>query len=86
MRDALAESNGGRIEMGHLPLYLRAGKSPPQRPAIKLDEILERIEARMIALAVKKAKGNRSEAADALGIPRARLLRRMEALKIGAGI
>ena len=86
LRDALAESNGGRIELNHLPLYLRAGKSLPQRPPIKLDEILERIEARMISLAVKKAKGNRSEAADALGIPRARLLRRMEVLKIGAGI
>jgi DNA-binding NtrC family response regulator len=36
----------------------------------------------MIRLALRKAKGNRAEAAERLGIARARLLRRIEMLRI----
>jgi DNA-binding NtrC family response regulator len=82
-REAANLAKGGQIEPGHLPLYLRAGAMPPiERASKKLDDVLEEVEARMIRLALKEAKGNKSEAADALGIPRPRLLRRIETLKI----
>ena len=43
---------------------------------------LEEAERRLIVLALKRAKGNKSRAADLLSIWRPRLLRRMEALGI----
>ena len=82
--DVLRAAASTRIEPAHLPLHMRTGFAPPKRPAPKLDEVLEQVEVRMIRLALKKAKGNKSEAADALGVPRARLLRRIEMLKIGS--
>ena len=52
------------------------------KPAPSLDEVLEQIERKMIRLTLRKAKGNKAEAAERLGIPRARLMRRIETLKI----
>ncbi len=83
LRDALSQSNRQRIEASHLPLSFRV--TPPKLPSKKpppLGKILEEVEARMIRLALKKAKGNKAEAAEQLGIPRGTLLRRIEALKI----
>jgi DNA-binding NtrC family response regulator len=83
LREALKESAGGRIEAQHLPLYLRAPSTlPPLKPSPNLDEVLETVEARLIRIALLKSKGNKSEAADLLGIQRSRLLRRLESLKI----
>jgi DNA-binding NtrC family response regulator len=83
LRDARGDAAGKRIEAGHLPLYLRAAHNPPpEKEMPKLDDVLERIEAQLIRLALRRAKGNRSEAADALGVQRARLLRRIESLGI----
>ena len=80
---AQKSSGGNQIEVGHLPLYLRASSaSRSYKPLPKLDEILESIETRLIRQAIRKTKGNKSEAAELLGVPRARLLRRMEALRI----
>ncbi len=47
-----------------------------------LDRLLEEAERRLIRLALRRAKGNRSRAAELLEIWRPRLLRRMEALGI----
>jgi DNA-binding NtrC family response regulator len=83
LREAFKESTGGRIEASHLPLYLRAPSTlPPPKPSPNLDEVLETVEARMIRIALLKAKGNKTEAADLLGIQRSRLIRRIEVLKI----
>ena len=86
LRDALKNSGGKRIDAGHLPLYLRASTSAPPRKALpKLDEVLEALEVRLIRQALQRTKGNKSEAADLLGVPRARLLRRIETLQIESG-
>jgi DNA-binding NtrC family response regulator len=47
-----------------------------------LDQLLEQVERRVILLALRRHQGNKSKAAEVLGIWRARLLRRMEALGI----
>jgi PAS domain S-box-containing protein len=81
---ALARISGDRIEADDLPLYLRL---PPQavtdesRP-LPLQELLEGAERRLITLALRRAGGNKTRAAEALGIWRALLLRRMAALAI----
>jgi DNA-binding NtrC family response regulator len=49
-----------------------------------LDVILESVERRMIEAALARTKGNQTEAAVRLGIARARLGRRIEALKISS--
>ena len=83
LRETLKEAANGRIEATHLPLYLRAASTlPPLKPSPSLDEVLETVEARLIRIALLEAKGNKTEAADLLGIQRSRLLRRMESLKI----
>lgn len=50
-----------------------------------LDRILTAIEKREIVGALKRAKGQRTLAAQMLGISRSRLYRRMEALSIDPG-
>jgi len=69
------------IEVGDLPFYLRATPLPVPRQ-LPLDSLLEQVERRLIALALKDAKGNKTDAARMLGIWRQRLVRRMEALGI----
>ena len=53
----------------------------PERP-LSLDQLLEQTERRLIVLALRRAKGNKSRAAEWLSVWRPRLLRRMEALGI----
>ncbi|HEV3082832.1 MAG TPA: sigma 54-interacting transcriptional regulator [Gemmataceae bacterium] len=76
------------IDAEHLPAPLRlsvrlaetAGAEAAK--ALPLDRLLEEAERRLIRLALRRAKGNRSRAAELLEIWRPRLLRRMEALGI----
>ncbi len=74
-----------------LPRFLRekamiaAHPMPPAPTTKTLDEVLEAVETRMIEAAMRKANGNQTEAAAALGILRTRLGRRLEALKIATG-
>ena len=92
LADALAESaasaGGGPVKREHLPheLRVRAGVEPPAAPPkpLTLDPILEAVEKRLILLALRKANNHQTEAADLLGIFRARLWRRLEALGIPA--
>jgi len=75
-----------RIEAVHLPLNMRVpAAAPASRQMPPLDTILEEVERRMIVDALRQSKGNKADAADRLGIPRARLLRRIESLKIAEG-
>jgi transcriptional regulator with PAS, ATPase and Fis domain len=47
-----------------------------------MERVLEEAERRLIRLALERAGGNRTLAADLLSVSRARLLRRIEALGI----
>jgi len=77
-----------QIEVADLPASLRlchaAGPAPAQERSLPLDSLLEQAERNLIELALRRSKGHRGKAAEILGIWRARLIRRIEALGIGA--
>jgi DNA-binding NtrC family response regulator len=60
------------------------GSAPAREVRLSLDEVLEEAERRLIQQALKKARGNKSMAAEVLSVGRSRLIRRMEALGIPA--
>ena len=86
LAEAAVSANGGAIKRDHLPreLRLRAGIEMP--PAIckplALDPLLEAVEKRLIQMALRRAHNHQTDAADQLGVFRARLWRRLEALGI----
>ncbi len=89
LTSAAQRARGKQVEPGDLPSGLRlqlelensstrvAAKPPP------LDVLLEQVERRMLTTAMRKAAGNKSKAAEWLGIWRARLIRRLDALGLG---
>jgi two-component system response regulator HydG len=85
---ASRHARGARIELADLPAYLRQavrledapGRSPPRQIPLKL--LRDQVERRLIALALRMAKGNKSEAARLLAIERLSLLSRMKALRL----
>ena len=85
---ATERATAGRIDVAHLPLALRQSKlaaeaAPrPARAEPPLDKVLEQVERRLIELALKRAGGNQSKAAEMLGVWRPRLIRRIKALGI----
>lgn len=91
LRDVLEgvrqRAKSDRIEATDLPLKVRlaAGLEPPPAPVrpLDLDKILAEVERRLIGLALRKARGNKSRAAELLSVWRPRLLRRLEALGLG---
>jgi transcriptional regulator with AAA-type ATPase domain len=76
------------IEPAHLPAALRQSVQVQQTGgadearSLPMDEVLEEVERRLILLALRRFQGNKSRAAEWLGIWRQRLMRRMEALGI----
>jgi len=85
LAEALAVGASGPILRDHLPLALRVkGEVPRTTPAkpMNLDSILEAVEKRMIELALRKTNNHQTDAAELLGVFRARLGRRLEALGI----
>jgi len=85
---ARARAGGERIDAADLPAYVRLAVSLERTPlpaptrALPLDQLLEQAERRLILLALRLARGNKSRAAELLAIWRPRLHRRMEALGI----
>jgi DNA-binding NtrC family response regulator len=84
---ACGRAAGDRIDLADLPMAFREARlidaePPPAANALALEETLARVEARLIRLALRRARGNRTRAAELLGLQRARLLRRLEALGI----
>jgi DNA-binding NtrC family response regulator len=78
-RQAAAET----IDCPDLPAAMRhALQAPAPLPerGLPLDKILEQVERRLLELALQRTGGNRSRAAELLGIWRPRLNRRFEAL------
>ena len=88
LQSACQRTTTDRIEPNHLPAKLRLAvrleQTPPPLPdrSLRLDQILEEAERRLIVSALRRAHGNRSRAAELLSIWRPRLLRRMQALGI----
>jgi DNA-binding NtrC family response regulator len=77
LQDACARAKSDRIEAADLPFYLKEGKLPAER-RLPLDALLEQVERRLIALALKLTQNNQTRAAELLEIWRPRLQRRME--------
>mgnify|MGYP002623996854 CR=1 FL=1 len=81
-------AKGPELTVENLPFRFRAGLAsqavgPAPAPApISLEKHLNEVEADHIRRALEQAGGNRSQAAELLGLTRARLYRRMEALGI----
>jgi DNA-binding NtrC family response regulator len=92
LHDVLASSHaraaGAHIDSADLPAYLRQAVSLERTPAaapdrpMPLDKLLEQAERRLIEVALQRARGNKSRAAELLAVWRPRLVRRMEALGI----
>jgi DNA-binding NtrC family response regulator len=82
LREARLRSEKGEIGRDDLPLSLRSASEPAARPmrVIDLEAVLAEAERRLIRLALARASGNRTRAAELLSMPRAKLLRRIEAL------
>ena len=86
--EARQNCTGDVIQALDLPFRFRTGLDaqsvgPPIRPqTMPLAELLEKVEAEQIRFALEQTRHNRSQAAGLLGITRARLYRRMEALGI----
>ncbi|MDA1214028.1 MAG: sigma 54-interacting transcriptional regulator, partial [Planctomycetota bacterium] len=86
---ARASASGSMITIPDLPLRFRSGVDAQSiGPAVvpqqveNLEALLTRIETEQIQLALEQSHFNKSKAADALGITRPRLYRRMEQLGI----
>jgi transcriptional regulator with PAS, ATPase and Fis domain len=83
---ARSRAEGERIALADLPSYLRTrvrlGQTPggPAARPPTLDQVLERVERRLLELALRRCEGNRTRAAELLGIWRPTLLRRLKAL------
>lgn len=83
VRQARQRAAGPRITLADLPetIHLAAGAAahPPREvERIVLDEFLEEIERELIERALRQTKGNKTLAAELLGVSRARLHRRCE--------
>jgi len=76
---ACGRAKGERIEAGDLPFFVRSSPLPAERP-IALDSLLQQVERRLIAVALRLAQNNKGRAGDLLSMWRPRLLRRMESL------
>lgn len=81
-------ASGDRIDVADLPAPLRLAvrleetPGPAAERSLPLDHLLEEAERRLIELALRRTRGNKSKAADLLGVVRPRLFRRIEALGI----
>jgi transcriptional regulator with PAS, ATPase and Fis domain len=86
VESAFAIGSGAELQVADLPdlvrgeaIEIREDFEPADMP---LDEILATVERRALLAALRRAGGQRSRAARAMGISRSRLYRRMEALGI----
>jgi DNA-binding NtrC family response regulator len=78
-------AEAGPVLREHLPHELRVttgiGRNPPPK-SLNLDTLLEAVEKKVIQLALRKANNHQTEAAELLGVFRAKLWRRLDALGI----
>jgi DNA-binding NtrC family response regulator len=89
VEQAAQAAEGPLVSAGDLPkrIYDAADAAAHPRRAddpIKLDAFLEDVERQLIRRALARAKGNKSKAAELLGVSRPRLLRRISQLGLDA--
>jgi Nif-specific regulatory protein len=77
-----AERNGGVIEPGDLPREIRLSAAPRTQEPLSLEERLSSIEEEMISEALKRHRGNISQAARELRLTRRSMGLRMKRLKL----
>lgn len=88
VREAHAQGIDSLIHATDLPFRFRSALEarelppPPEPPPVQLEELLTRIEFRLITEALERSKYVKSKAAERLGINRGKLYRRMEQLGI----
>ncbi len=88
VREAHAQAAGSAIGPRDLPKRIHLAADAARRPRrpeepIDLVQTLERLEADLINRALERAKGNKSRAAELLGLTRPRLYRRLVQLGLG---
>jgi DNA-binding NtrC family response regulator len=71
-------AEGGVIRLNDLPGEMRVAEISKDTPAFDRIEPLEEMEKRYIAYVLKKFDGNKKKAADALGINRKTIHRKLE--------
>lgn len=82
IREACQNTATSLITAADLPERIRHGREAllrqqPAEPAIHLPDFLAEIEKELLARALRKAGGNKTKAAELLGLQRARLIRRL---------
>ena len=82
VKQSCAAATGNQIAAADLPERLHHGREAllhqsPQDPPLKLAEFLGEVEKELLQRALRKSGGNKSKAAELLGLNRARLIRRL---------
>ncbi|QDU30204.1 Transcriptional regulatory protein ZraR [Anatilimnocola aggregata] len=82
VREACERAVAPLITAADLPERLHHGREsllhqPVAEPNIKLDDFLAEVEKELLQRALKKSSGNKTKAAELLGVHRARLIRRL---------
>lgn len=81
LAEVVGKAGGSALQKEHLPRVIRErhliASLPPPPPVRALDDLLAAVEMRLISVALAEANGNQTLAAERLGIPRGRLVRRM---------
>jgi transcriptional regulator of acetoin/glycerol metabolism len=85
VREACQRATGTQVTLADMPdwVHLAAGaaaRSLRDEQPIQLDQFLADIEKELLARALKRTRGNKSKAAELLGLSRPRLLRRLAQL------
>jgi len=85
IRESCERAGGPQVTLVDLPDWVHlakdgAARSLPNEPPIQLDQFLESIEKELLERALRRARGNKSRAAQLLGVSRPRLLRRLAQL------
>jgi transcriptional regulator with PAS, ATPase and Fis domain len=85
VRQSCERATGAQVTIADLPDWLQLARDSASRPPrdqqpIQLDQFLAEIEKELLARAMRKARGNKSKAAQLLGLSRQRLLRRLAQL------
>lgn len=89
VRAACERATSSRVTVADLPDWIHlaqdaAARPPREEEPIELDAFVAEIERELIARALRKTRGNKSKAADLLGLTRQRLLRRLAQLGLAA--
>lgn len=84
IQEASGRAVSPMVDVADLPFEFNAGlqmrEARPPRRVVSLDDHLMNVERTLIQQALHSSRGNKAQAAEILGIPRAKLYRRLEAL------